>query len=175
MLLYEIGYTSWVSGRRLVNAFVLSRTCEDEALIQGCQIKLVSIRFSIWFDIDSIQKRFDSIQSSLAVTIKNAENLKVGIFLKGLSTRRAEMIVTVSDTVLKTFLSFLLPKKQLFCCSDSCPYRIESKIKKSHSIRFKSIWAKIFDSITKYDLISIRFDSPALITFLKENELKRIV
>ncbi len=36
------------------------------------------------------------------------------------------MIVTVGDTVFKTFLSFLLPKKQLFCCSDSFFFFLQS-------------------------------------------------
>jgi hypothetical protein len=109
-----------------------------------------SIRFR--FDIDSIQKRFDTKTAS--ADMKKIGDFEVDQFYKWIVHHNGKNIWESLLWLCSVNSSFSTITVQGFSCSPFCLARIES-YRKFHSIRsaFDSIWAKTFDSIRKYDSI----------------------
>ncbi len=117
---------------------------------------------SIWFKNDSIRYK-----NRLSRHKKKLPIWKLTNFIKGSYTRMEKNILRIVFVMMFSEFFILYYHNSGFFLFTFLPRsnRIESYRKSRISfdsicIRFDLIWAKTFDSITKYDSISIRFDSP---------------
>ncbi len=133
---------------------------------------------TIRYDPISIRYRFDSKNNSIrykavsAVMKENRQSEKWSILKRIIHNKGINIWQSALRFCFQNFSFFFLSQLQVFLVQVMVKIesnRIVLKIKKKKPkkktfdsiwIRFDSIWRKNFDSMTKYDSISIRFDSP---------------